>query len=248
MNILKAISVSQRHSAWKRAMWALLFAIPVLAMATTAHATADFITGYGWVTAEALVGFAGTGASATSLASTTCHGGVACTFGNADVTFTTNGIGFGGSTFTTNTIAAWLASNTFGARNVVENVAGTTALDPTIWEFVGNASFISPDPFTIEHDDGVTFVVNGQTVIDHPAPTSPTSTGGTYTGAAGGSLAFSLIYAECCSPPAVLQTNLVGPSNPPIPPLSTVPEPATLTLLGLGLGVAGLGLRRRKRS
>lgn len=59
----------------------------------------------------------------------------------------------------------------------------------------------------------------------------------------GGSLPFSLIYAECCGGPAVLETNLVGPENPPV----TTPEPATLLLLGLGLGVAGLGFRRRRK-
>src|SRR5437660_1433087 len=59
---------------------------------TMAHA--DFITGYGWVTTNAIAS-SSTGASAASLALSTCsHGTAACTTANADVTFTTTGIQF----------------------------------------------------------------------------------------------------------------------------------------------------------
>ena len=217
-------------------------AVPVLFMATAARA--DFITAYGWITTEAIVS-SSTGGSAASLALGTCsHGVAACTPANADVSFTTTGIGFGA---TGATIATWLGSSAFPLNGVTAS-AGTlaTLMDATIWDFFGNASFTgtiaTPQAFTITHDDGATFIVNGQTVIDRPQPTAPIATGGSYTGGAGGSLPFDLVYAECCGGPAVIATDLVGPESAP-----GVPEPAGIALFGtalLGLAVFGRKLRK----
>jgi PEP-CTERM motif len=209
-------------------------ALVAAALAFTAvNANADFITGYGWVTTEAI----SMSASTASLNSTSCHGGSACIPANADVTFTTTGVNFSTGA---NTVAAWLASSGFTLDNVVDNVPGSP-LDPTIWEFVGNISVTSPNPFTIEHDDGVTFVVNGETVIDAPGPTGAVPTPGTYTGAASGNAPFDLIYAECCSPPAVLNVSLLGPTNTP------VPEPGSIILLGTATCGIVWSIRRRRR-
>jgi hypothetical protein len=214
-------------------------AVAVLFMATAARA--DFITAYGWITTEALVTYGGTGGSAATLADPTCSHGVAtCTPADADVSFTTTGIGFGASTAT---IQTWLASSAFPVNGLTASASTlATLMDATIWEFSGNGSFTSPQAFTITHDDGATFVVNGQTVVDAPGPTAPVATPGVYTGGAGGSLPFDLVYAECCGGPAVIATDLVGPSSAP-----GVPEPAGVALLGtalLGLAVFGRKLRK----
>lgn len=215
-------------------------AVAVLAL-TSVNAKADFITAYGWVTTEALVGTnpptaADPGGSPATLLLPTCsHGVAACTTANADVTFTTTGVNFN---FTGGTVAQWLASSAFALHNLVDNVGGSL-MDPTIWEFVGNITVSSPDSFTIAHDDGTTFVVNGQTVVNHPEPTSPATTTEMYTGAASNNAPFELIYSECCGGPAVLNVSLLAPTNAP------VPEPGGIVLLGTV--VCGIVMLRKRR-
>jgi hypothetical protein len=218
-------------------LWLAVCALSTLVMA--APARADFINAFGWVTTEAIA-VSATGGSPASLALSTCsHGTAACTTGNADVTFTTTGVNFSA---TGANIATWLASSAFALNSLVDN-APSSPMDPTIWMFTGNASFTSPQTFSVAHDDGATFIVDGQTVVNAPGPTAPVTTTGTYTGPAGGNLPFEIVYSECCGGPAVLQTTLVGPSNPP-----AVPEPSTLLLLGSGLaGLGGLAWRRHGR-
>ena len=176
-----------------------------------------------------------TGATAASLALATCHNGAgACTTANADVTFTTTGVDFSA---TGANVGTWLGSSAFTLDNLVDNIP-TNSMDPTIWMFIGNVSVTSPDPFTIAHDDGTTLIVNGQTVVNAPGPTSPATTSGTYTGPANGNAPFELIYTECCGGPAVLQVSLLAPQNAP------VPEPGSVVLLGAAL--LGVVAFRRK--
>jgi len=215
-----------------------LAAVAAAVLAFTAvNAKADFITAYGWVTTNAIAGSA-TGATAASLALPTCHNGAgACNMANADVTFTTTGVNFNA---TDATFAAWLASNTFPLHNLVDTV-GSDLVSPSIWELVGNISVSSPNPFTITHDDGATFVVNGMTVVNAPGPTPPEMTTASYTGAASGNAPFNLIYTECCGGPAVLSVSLLAPASAP------VPEPGSIALLGTAACGIFWSLRRRRR-
>jgi hypothetical protein len=70
-----------------------------------------------------------------------------------------------------------------------------------------------------------------------PGPTSPEVSTATYTGPTG-TFAFTLIYAECCGGPAVLQVDLPFSNTP-------VPEPASLALVGLAIAAAGIARRRK---
>lgn len=218
------------------------FVCTLILGAVSFTARADFITGYGWVSTDPIVTSA-TAATAASLALSTCsHGTAACTPSNADVTFTTTGINFSPPGLRSGTIADFLAASAFPLDGLVDS-APSSPLSPTIWEFVGNTQVTgtpgSPQTFTFQHDDGMTFVVNGQTVVNAPGPTGPVVTTGKYTGGASLSAPFVLIYAECCGGAAVLATDLVGPGT--APPPSGVPEPTTFVLLSAGMGALVLG-------
>jgi hypothetical protein len=109
-------------------------------------------------------------------------------------------------------------------------------LDNTIFNFTGSVTVTTGETFTAGHDDGLTLVIGGLTVISAPGPTSFVTTTDTYTGPTG-TYPFQLVYGECCGRPADLGISL--------PLVSKVPEPATLALFGLGL--VGFGFMRRRR-
>jgi hypothetical protein len=102
-------------------------------------------------------------------------------------------------------------------------------LNNTIFNFTGSVSVTTGQTFTVGHDDGLTLLIGGLTVINAPLPTSFVDTTVTYTGPTG-NLPFQLVYGECCGAPANLSISL---------PLSSVPEPSTWAMLVLGF--AGLG-------
>jgi PEP-CTERM motif len=102
----------------------------------------------------------------------------------------------------------------------------------------GNNSFV------VGHDDGVVLTITGiGTVVNAPGPTGFTNTPFNVNNpGAAGSFPFTLDYAECCGPPAVLLFQINGNTIG-----GSVPEPSSLVLIATGLVAGALALRRRIR-
>ena len=134
------------------------------------------------------------------------------------------------------TIGGFIAS---GGGSIVTGAAHAgDALNDTLWNIVGTVTVTTGMMFTVTHDDGLTLIIGGTTVIDEPGPFSPTTDTHTYTGPSG-TFAFQLVYGECCGPPAELQIDL--------PLSSAVPEPGTWAMMLLGFAGLGFAFRQSRR-
>ncbi|MGH9482217.1 MAG: hypothetical protein ACRD1L_09000 [Terriglobales bacterium] len=95
--------------------------------------------------------------------------------------------------------------------------------------------------FQVNHDDGLTLSISGGIglVLNDAGATAPVLTPFTINNpGAAGVFNFTLDYAECCGPPAVLDFNFQNGN-----PVGSVPEPNSGLLMasGMMLGLFGLG-------
>jgi hypothetical protein len=133
--------------------------------------------------------------------------------------------------------------NNPGFFNTSATFDPTGSLDSTFIRFTGQTYLnAGANTFLLPHDDGVTLNIAGiGLVLDQPGPTSPIDTTFDVTAPSAGLYDFTLLYAECAGPPAVLEFSVNGITV-------GVPEPSSVLLFsaaGLGL-LAALRRRRRK--
>ncbi len=105
---------------------------------------------------------------------------------------------------------------------------GVTGLEPAV-----AAMLTAGTTYTVTHDDGADFFLNGVRVVNSPGATSPL--GSTFSIGTTGVYSLDLLYAEVNGALATLN----------FPATFVTPEPSSLILLGSGLLGAAVAIRLR---
>jgi len=138
------------------------------------------------------------------------------------------------------TIGQFLASG--GATILTGAGHAGDILNNTIFNFTGTVTVTNGETFTAGHDDGLTLIIGGITVISAPGPTGFATTMQTYTGPSG-NFPFQLVYGECCGAPGDIEVSGLALVSP------TVPEPSSIILISTMIGAIGfVGRKRLARS
>lgn len=226
-------------------------AVAAIAIVAAAHAQAGLITVNGWQT----TGLNAMSASpADVLTDNSCHitiGGPCIDANGAkspDISFTTDSINFDSTMAPTpsppakDTIGLWLGTSVslifppVTSQMFNNGVTSDTDMENTIWEFTGTGFFNVTARYKLNHDDGVTVMVDGAPEF------SEAGMGGVDElypyGGETGNFNFDVVYAECCGAPAILFVDFLAVA---------VPEPSSLVLLCVALaGIGGALCHRRK--
>lgn len=191
---------------FKTTLGAGVAAAAVSAVLAATPASANTVLGSVWAVTTAIAG------SATPANVPSRPADLTFSAPSTPLDFNSNGAS-GVSTFYTP--ASFIGS---GSGTVLTDPGGiaNTSLDNDLFQIQGNVTVTSGQPFTVAHDDGLTLIIGGSTVISAPGATVAVLTPGTYDGPSG-TFAFDLVYGECCGAPAVLDITLplVTPSPDP---------------------------------
>ena len=216
-----------------------IYAVMVLALAATAQAT---YIGSSWVVTGTEAPWLG-GTNAVFPTPTT---GLDATFTSTSVNWA-NPAGSGslknflnsnpGTTILT-CVTATVGAVTYNCNTDVMSTGTATTQSSTTYgqiiDIKGTETFVAGTTYNITHDDGLTVMLDGVTIINSPGAQSGTVN--TFT--ASGVHTIEILYGECCGNPSTLTSNL---------PINAVPEPGTLALV-LGTLLTGAGLLFRRQN
>jgi hypothetical protein len=228
-----------------------------LAVSTVAHATTYSVSGEAWE--------GGTTGNVPVAGSSVYSTAPTASFTLTNSVSATDLFNFYSST--DNGLSSFLTTNpsSTGNGDTLSYITGAShandSIDNDLFQFTGTTT-LADGTYTFSHDDGLLLYLNGVLVVNNGGPTSAETTdlvicssgsscvnnNNCQTSAstcmydfAGGTVGFTLDYAEVDGAPAQLVTDLALTGPPP----TVTPEPNSLMLLGTGV-LAAAGMVRRR--
>ena len=144
------------------------------------------------------------------------------------------------SSGTTSTGSSYTCTGSYCSSNV-----STFSTRGTIVEITGSAQLNTGTTYSVTHDDGITLLLNGSTVLGGSGTTTAGPQGATtsyFHVSTNGIYSVDLFYGECCNPPADLSTNFAS-----LTPMTPTPEPASMVLLATILIGTGIAYKRNRK-